>query len=99
MLVFNDADIDQAVNGAAFASFIASGQTCIMGARLIVQEDIADDVINKFVQKVKGIKCGNPQDPKTQMGPVISGPQLDKVRRRNNPFDDENEYYNNVRFH
>eukprot|EP01138_Halocafeteria_seosinensis_P016399 gb/GECG01016730.1/.p1 GENE.gb/GECG01016730.1/~~gb/GECG01016730.1/.p1 ORF type:complete len:527 (+),score=64.36 gb/GECG01016730.1/:1-1581(+) len=80
MLVFKDADIEQAVNGTAFASFIASGQTCIMGARLIVQEDVADEVIGKFVEKVKSIRCGPPQDPHTQMGPVISGPQLEKVK-------------------
>lgn len=77
--VFPDADLDQVVNGAAFASFIASGQTCIMGARLLVHESVADEVTAKFVAKAKAIRCGPPMDMNTQMGPVISGPQLSKV--------------------
>lgn len=84
--VFPDADLDQVVNGAAFASFIASGQTCIMGARLLVHEDIAEEVTAKFVAKARAISCGPPQDMATQMGPVISGPQLQKVRVYSTPL-------------
>ena len=71
--------LDQCVNGMAFGSFIASGQTCIMGARILVQRSVYDEVVDKLVQKVQGIKCGLPQDVKCQFGPVISGPQRQKV--------------------
>ena len=50
-----------------------------MGARLLVHEDVADEVIAKFAAKAKSIRCGPPMDMTTQMGPVISGPQLQKV--------------------
>lgn len=79
MIVFPDANLEQVVNGAAFASFIASGQTCIMGARMLVHESILDEVTEAFVAKANSIKCGPPQDDATQMGPVISKPQLDKI--------------------
>ncbi|GMH68814.1 hypothetical protein TrST_g5821 [Triparma strigata] len=80
MIVFNDADIEQAVNGTAFGSFIATGQTCIAGTRLLVQEDIYDDFVAAYVEKVSKIRIGDPKDPSTQMGPVINQGQLEKVR-------------------
>ena len=79
MIVFSDADIQAAINGCTFGSFIATGQTCIMGARLLVQEDIYQDFVAKFVQKVKRIQLGSPQDPDCQMGPVISAKQRERV--------------------
>eukprot|EP00455_Lapot_gusevi_P041735 TRINITY_DN4879_c0_g1_i12.p1 TRINITY_DN4879_c0_g1~~TRINITY_DN4879_c0_g1_i12.p1 ORF type:complete len:477 (-),score=147.15 TRINITY_DN4879_c0_g1_i12:76-1314(-) len=79
VIVFPDANIQQAVNGAAFASFIASGQTCVMGARLLVHQSIFDDVVNRFVTKVKQIRLGDPFATTTQMGPVISARQLKQV--------------------
>ena len=71
--------MDQCINGIAFGSFIASGQTCIMGARILIQESIYDAVVEKLVAKVERIKCGPPQDIKTQFGPVISAQQKQKV--------------------
>ncbi len=81
MMIFNDADLEQAVNGAAFGSFIATGQTCIAGTRLLVQEDVYDEVVSRYVEKVKGIRIGDPQDPATQMGPVINEGQLAQVKK------------------
>lgn len=72
MIIFDDADIDQAVNGAAFATFVASGQTCIMGARLLIQENVYDKFMAALTAKAKRIKMGDPTDVTTQMGPVIS---------------------------
>jgi acyl-CoA reductase-like NAD-dependent aldehyde dehydrogenase len=54
-------------------------QTCIMGARLLVHESIAEEVTRKFVAKAASIRCGPPSDVTTQMGPVISKAQLAKV--------------------
>jgi acyl-CoA reductase-like NAD-dependent aldehyde dehydrogenase len=79
VIIFSDADIEQAVNGAAFAAFIASGQTCIMGSRIIVHEDIYEAFSKAFVEKVSAIRLGDPQHEATQMGPVISEGQLSKV--------------------
>ena len=73
------ARLAQVVNGTAFGSFVATGQTCIMGARLLVHESIAEEVTAAFVAKARGIRLGHPQDLSTQMGPVISAPQLSKI--------------------
>lgn len=79
MIVFEDADIEQTVNGCAFGSFVATGQTCIMGARLLVHESIFDEVVSRYVAKAQRIRVGDPADPATQMGPVISAAQLQRV--------------------
>lgn len=79
MLVFEDADVEAAVNGAAFASFIASGQTCVMGARLLVHESVYEDVVSAFVAKAAHIRMGDPEDQRTQMGPVISDGQRNTI--------------------
>ena len=54
-MVFEDADLDAAVNGAAFAAFVASGQTCVSGTRLIIQESIYDAFMDNFLDKVASI--------------------------------------------
>lgn len=56
VVVFDDADMESAVNGAAFASFIASGQTCVSGTRLIVQSGIYEEFMEKFLAKVESIR-------------------------------------------
>ena len=56
IIVFDDADIPSAVNGAAFASFIASGQTCVSGTRLLVQSGVYDAFVSQFLKKVRGIR-------------------------------------------
>jgi phenylacetaldehyde dehydrogenase len=71
-IFFDDMDIDRAVNGAAFAAFIGAGQTCVCGARLLVQESIYEKFLEKFRAKVETIRVGNPADLNTQLGPVIS---------------------------
>lgn len=55
IIIFDDADISSAVNGAAFASFVASGQTCVSGTRLLVQSRVYDKFLSQFLEKVKGI--------------------------------------------
>ncbi|OTP69626.1 aldehyde dehydrogenase [Caballeronia sordidicola] len=73
VILFDDMDIDRAVNGAAFAAFIGAGQTCVCGARLLVQETIYEKFLEKFRAKVEAIRVGDPADLNTQLGPVISG--------------------------
>jgi acyl-CoA reductase-like NAD-dependent aldehyde dehydrogenase len=81
MLVFDDIAPGAAVSGALFASFIASGQTCVQGARLLVQETIYDDVLAQLVERTRAIRIGDPMDPRTQMGPMVSSRQLDTVKK------------------
>lgn len=81
IVVFNDADLDSAVNGAAFACFVASGQTCVSGTRLIVQDGIYQTFMARFLEKVESIRArmGDPMNPKSTMGTVISLRQLEKI--------------------
>lgn len=79
VVIFKDCDLEDAVNGATFAAFIASGQTCVMGSRVLVDESIHDEFLRRFIAKVQRIKLGDPLDPTTQMGPVISRQQLLKI--------------------
>ncbi len=79
VIVFEDADLEAAVNGAAFAAFIATGQTCVQGARLLVQETVYEAVTQRFVEKARSLRLGDPMDPRTQVGPLVSRGQLDRV--------------------
>jgi acyl-CoA reductase-like NAD-dependent aldehyde dehydrogenase len=79
VLVFDDFNVDQAVNYAAFGAFIGAGQTCICGSRQIVQANIYDEFVEKLALKAKSIRIGNPIDPKIQLGPVVSARQQQRV--------------------
>jgi phenylacetaldehyde dehydrogenase len=72
VLVFADAGIDTAADGACFGGFIGAGQTCIAGTRMLVQREAHDDFVDAFVQRARRIRIGDPADPATQLGPVIS---------------------------
>ena len=79
VLVFEDAGLERAVKGAAFGAFIAAGQTCICGARIIVQESIYDDVVEGLAAIARSIRIGDPSDESTQMGPIVSERQRRRV--------------------
>ncbi len=79
VLVFDDFDVDQAVNLAAFGAFVGAGQTCICGSRQIVQDTIYDEFVEKLAAKAKSIRIGNPIDPRVQLGPVVSERQQQRV--------------------
>ena len=79
VIVFDDTPLDEAVAGAAFAGFIASGQTCVAGTRFLIQETIYDAFVEKLAKKVSGFRLGNPLDRSTEMGPVISRSQYDQT--------------------
>ena len=78
-IVFDDASLDSAVGGSAFAIFHNQGQACIAGSRLLLHESIADEFLNKFIDLTKSIKIGNPLDPETEMGPLTSRAHHEKV--------------------
>src|SRR5215470_3417349 len=80
-IVFDDAAIDAAVGGSAFAIFHNQGQACIAGSRLLLQEKIADEFLQKFLDLAKSIRIGNPLDLSTEMGPLTSPGHRDRVLR------------------
>lgn len=79
VIVFEDSRLEDAINGCAFASFIASGQTCIQGSRAVVHRSIYDEFVRQLAQKVSTIKIGDPTQPATQMGPVVSESAYQRV--------------------
>ena len=78
-IVFDDADLDQAIKGVVSGIFAATGQTCQAGSRLLVQDSIHDTVIERLIDFIKDAKIGDPADLSTQIGPVATKPQFEKI--------------------
>ena len=78
-IVFDDAEIDNAVKGAVSGIFAATGQTCIAGSRLLVQRSIHDRFMEKLLELAKTARMGNPLQDTTQVGPITTRPQYKKV--------------------
>src|SRR5579863_5674246 len=78
-IVFDDAPLDAAVGGSAFAIFHNQGQACIAGSRLLLHEKIADAFMERFLALTRSIRVGNPLDPSTEMGPLTSTGHRDRV--------------------
>ncbi len=79
--VFDDADQENALNGITAGIFGASGQSCIAGSRLYIQEKIYDEFLNKLINKANNIKLGPPMSKETQMGPLNSLKQLEIIEK------------------
>ena len=78
-VVFADADLDAAVEGAYFGLFFNQGQCCCAGSRLFVEEKIHDQFVEKLLKKAKSQKVGDPFDPDTTQGPQVSQEQCDRI--------------------
>ncbi|MFT4561895.1 MAG: aldehyde dehydrogenase (NAD+) [Gammaproteobacteria bacterium] len=78
-IVFEDATLPAAVGGSAFAIFHNQGQACIAGSRLLLQESIADEFLERFISLAESIRIGDPLDPNSEMGPLTSKMHLDRV--------------------
>lgn len=78
-LVFDDADIPNAVKGVISGIFAATGQTCVAGSRLLVHQKIHDQFVDEVVALAKKAKMGDPQEHTTQVGPIGTPPQFEKV--------------------
>jgi aldehyde dehydrogenase (NAD+) len=81
LIVLRDADIDSAVNAAAFGGFLHQGQICMSTRRVIVETSVAKEFTEKFVKKASAYKVGNPKEPDTIIGPLINQQQLNKVKK------------------
>jgi acyl-CoA reductase-like NAD-dependent aldehyde dehydrogenase len=78
-IVFPDADLRAAANGLVAGVFAATGQTCMAGSRLVVHESVHDELVRLVSERAAAIRLGDPNDPRTEMGPVANKPQYDKV--------------------
>jgi len=78
-IVFDDANLDHAIKGVVSGIFAATGQTCIAGSRLLVQQSIHDEFVEKLVAFARTARMGDPMDAGTQIGPVTNKPQLAKI--------------------
>lgn len=78
-IVFDDANLDAAINGAAWAIFHNQGQACIAGSRLMLHDNIADAFLERFTALANSIRLGDPRLPDTEMGPLTSAQHRDKV--------------------
>src|SRR5438874_4434483 len=79
-IIFADADLDQAVNGAMMGIFFNQGQVCCAGSRLFVEEKVKEEFLGRFKEKAEKVKVGDPMDKTTLMGPQASEDQLNKIK-------------------
>ena len=79
--VFNDAHQENAINGITAGIFGASGQSCIAGSRLYLQDKIYDEFLDKLTKRANKIKIGTPMDPETEMGPLSNFKQLEVIEK------------------
>ena len=79
LIIFNDADLDNAISGALLANFYTQGEICTNGTRVFVQADIYEEFLAKACERSKTIKLGDPMNLETQMGALISSEHFDKV--------------------
>src|SRR5215468_9127801 len=80
-MVFDDADLDHAVNGVLYGIFSSSGESCIAGSRLFVQESIRAAFLDRLAARAKTLRVGDPEDPRTQMGPLITAKHRESIER------------------
>jgi len=78
-IVLADADLDAAVRGAVSAIYYNTGQACTAGSRLLVEESVRDEFLEKLIKRAQGMQPGDPLDPRCRMGPLVSQEQLDRV--------------------
>ena len=81
VMVFDDADIESAVNGSIAGIFGASGQSCVAGSRLYLQDSIADRFLDTMVAQAREIRIGDPLAEETQMGPLATTGQLERIEK------------------
>jgi betaine-aldehyde dehydrogenase len=80
-IVFDDADLEHAVNGVLFGIFSSSGESCIAGSRLFVQDSVRTQFLARLAAKTQALRIGDPEDPRTQMGPLITANHRESIER------------------
>lgn len=79
LIIFDDADVENAVGGAMMGNFYSAGQVCSNGTRVFVQKGIKERFLDRLKARTEAIRLGDPREPETQMGPLVSAAQRDKV--------------------
>ncbi len=79
VVVFEDADLDRALDAAIFMIYSLNGERCTSSSRLLIQDSVADEFLSKLTARVKNLRVGNPLDPQTEIGPLIHKTHFDKV--------------------
>ncbi|HCE39672.1 MAG: 5-carboxymethyl-2-hydroxymuconate semialdehyde dehydrogenase [Alcanivorax sp.] len=79
VLVFEDADLDRALDAALFTIFSLNGERCTAGSRIFIQESVYDEFVKKFAERAKKLKVGDPENPDTQVGSMITQQHYEKV--------------------
>ena len=79
VVVFDDADLDRALDAVVFMIYSLNGERCTSSSRLLVQESIHDEFVERLVARVRKLKVGHPLDPDTEIGPLINPAHVDKV--------------------
>jgi acyl-CoA reductase-like NAD-dependent aldehyde dehydrogenase len=82
LVVLADADLEYAVNAAAFGAFLHQGQICMSARRIIVEQPIAESFVDRLVEKTKGLKAGDPKEQDTIIGPLITDDAVTTVKKR-----------------
>jgi acyl-CoA reductase-like NAD-dependent aldehyde dehydrogenase len=78
-IVFDDADVDAAEAGLLAGIYAAAGQTCVAGSRAFIHESLYEELLERVAARARSIRVGDPMDPETEMGPIATAAQLDKV--------------------
>lgn len=79
-IIFDDADMERALDGAVFQIYSLNGERCTAGSRLLVQENVYDDIVGKIDERVRAIRVGDPRDATTEVGPLIHPDHWKRVR-------------------
>ena len=82
LIVLADADVGRALNAAVFSRFTHQGQVCMSANRVLVHRSLYADFLEKYVQRVSGLKVGDPRDPKTDIGPLMNKAQADTLSKQ-----------------
>jgi 5-carboxymethyl-2-hydroxymuconic-semialdehyde dehydrogenase/aminomuconate-semialdehyde/2-hydroxymuconate-6-semialdehyde dehydrogenase len=80
-IVYGDADMDLALDGALLGSFMNNGQMCLAGSRIFVQRNVADEFIDRFAARTRALKVGDPTAAGTEVGPMINHAQRERMAR------------------
>ena len=88
-IVFDDAPIDQAIEGIVNGIFFNQGHVCCAGSRLLVQESVHDEVVDRLKERLSTLRLGDPLDKNTDIGAINSRAQLDRIRELSQVGEDE----------
>jgi 5-carboxymethyl-2-hydroxymuconic-semialdehyde dehydrogenase len=79
VVIFDDADLDRALDAAVFMIYSLNGQRCTSSSRLLVQESIHDEFVDRVAERARRLRVGDPLDPRTEVGPLIHPRHFEKV--------------------